>query len=279
MRNISDGFRESLEDDSIILKKCFKIKLKNGTILAFTEFSEDIEFDGITYKSFDVSNKKYSNFSDITTDDTEIIAVIDDDSIKKEFILSNDFDDAEIEIFFVNVEHLEYGSVILTNGFIDSVSIVEDKVYFNIKGKLSLLEKTIGDTYSPLCRAKFCDKKCSLNIANYKFTGEIASVIEDTVFYTDDPIIKSKEKDYFKYGYLKFTNGENIGRTIEIKQSESGNITISASLVKKIKVGDEFDIFVGCDKKFETCCEKFNNAVNFRGEPNLPRTTKVYKFY
>lgn len=279
MRNISNDFKESLESDSIILKKCFKIRLKNETVLSFTEFSEDIEFDGTVYKSFDISNKKYSNFSDIMTDDTEIIAVIDDDSIKKEFILSNDFDNAEIEIFFVNVEHLDYGSVILTSGFIDSVSMVENKVYFNINGKLGLLEKTIGDTYSPLCRAKFCDKKCSLNIANYRFSGKVTNVIEDTVFYTNDPIIKSKEKDYFKYGYLEFISGENIGRTIEIKQSESGDITISASLARKIKVDDEFNIFTGCDKKFETCCEKFNNAVNFRGEPNLPRTTKVYKFY
>lgn len=279
MRNISGSFKNYLENDSIILKKCFKIKLKNGIVLAFTDFSEDIEFESISYKSFGIDNKKYSNFSDITTDDTEVIATIDDSNIKKEFILSNDFDDAEIDIFFVNTEHLDYGSIILTSGFIDSVSTVEDRIYFNIKGKLSLLEKTIGDTYSPLCRAKFCSKKCSLDILNYKFTGKITNVIEDTVFYTDSSTIKSKEKDYFKYGYLEFTSGENTGRTIEIKQSESGNITISTSLPKKIKIDDSFDIFTGCDKKFETCCSKFNNAINFRGEPDLPRTTKVYKFY
>lgn len=25
-----------------------------------------------------------------------------------------------------------------------------------------------------------------------------------------------------------------------------------------------------CDKRFITCCNKFNNAVNFRGEPFIP---------
>jgi hypothetical protein len=25
-----------------------------------------------------------------------------------------------------------------------------------------------------------------------------------------------------------------------------------------------------CDKTFITCCNKFNNAVNFRGEPFIP---------
>lgn len=28
-----------------------------------------------------------------------------------------------------------------------------------------------------------------------------------------------------------------------------------------------------CDKKFITCCNKFNNAVNFRGEPFIPEIT------
>lgn len=28
---------------------------------------------------------------------------------------------------------------------------------------------------------------------------------------------------------------------------------------------------VECDKKFITCCNKFNNAVNFRGEPFIPQ--------
>ena len=26
----------------------------------------------------------------------------------------------------------------------------------------------------------------------------------------------------------------------------------------------------GCNKEFSTCCNKFNNAINFHGEPHLP---------
>ena len=279
MRNISKNLKKSLKNDSLILKKFFKIKLRNESILAFTEFSDDVEFEGIKYKSFGIENKKYYNFSDITSDDTEIMAVIDGENIKKESILLNDFDNAKIDIFLVNVEHPEYGCIILSSGFIDSVKSIDDKIYFNIKGKLSLLEKTIGETFSPLCRAKFCDKKCSLNLSNYEFTGKVTSIVNYNVFYTNDNEIKSKEKDYFKYGYVKFTTGNNAGRSMEIKQSELGNITLNMTLNKEININDDFIIFAGCDKKFETCCNKFNNAINFRGEPNLPRTTKVYKFY
>ncbi|WP_353285542.1 phage BR0599 family protein [Wolbachia endosymbiont (group B) of Agrotis puta] len=38
----------------------------------------------------------------------------------------------------------------------------------------------------------------------------------------------------------------------------------------KISTGDKYSILAGCDKAFLTCKNKFNNTVNFRGEPYIP---------
>ncbi|MDE5056044.1 phage BR0599 family protein [Wolbachia endosymbiont of Drosophila bicornuta] len=32
----------------------------------------------------------------------------------------------------------------------------------------------------------------------------------------------------------------------------------------------KYSILAGCDKTFPTCRSKFNNTVNFRGEPYIP---------
>ncbi len=37
-----------------------------------------------------------------------------------------------------------------------------------------------------------------------------------------------------------------------------------------ITAGDTFNAIAGCDKTFDACVSKFNNAVNFRGEPYVP---------
>ena len=37
-----------------------------------------------------------------------------------------------------------------------------------------------------------------------------------------------------------------------------------------VQVGDTFALIVGCDRQRSTCGMKFNNVVNFRGEPDLP---------
>lgn len=280
MKSISENLKRVLENDTINIAKCFKFTLVDGTLLGFTEYSEDIAINGLKYIACcGLNNLNSSSFSDITCSNSKVVASLDNIDIGGNFLSVYNFDGANIEIFIVDRDHLEYGELNITNGFIDSIEIVDDRVFFNIKGVLSILEKSIGEMYSPLCRANFCDKKCSLNINNYNFSGSITAIISYNIFYTNNSVIKQKEKNYFKYGYLTFTSGKNSGKSIEIKQSDSGNITLNSSLRELINVGDNFTIICGCDSKFETCCNKFDNAMNFRGEPDLPRTRKVYKFY
>ncbi|ABV75024.1 hypothetical protein A1C_03735 [Rickettsia akari str. Hartford] len=34
---------------------------------------------------------------------------------------------------------------------------------------------------------------------------------------------------------------------------------------------EEVNIIAGCDKNFISCCNKFNNVINFRGTPLRPK--------
>jgi uncharacterized phage protein (TIGR02218 family) len=36
------------------------------------------------------------------------------------------------------------------------------------------------------------------------------------------------------------------------------------------QIGDRFFYYPGCDKRRETCFNKFDNILNFRGEPDMP---------
>ena len=40
--------------------------------------------------------------------------------------------------------------------------------------------------------------------------------------------------------------------------------------IEFIAVGDTFVVTAGCDKRFATCRDRFNNAANFRGFPHIP---------
>ncbi len=280
MKNINKNLMQSLQAENPTIAKCLKITLTNDDILAFTEYSKDLIIDDIVFKSSNgFEENKIQQYSDITASEEEVVAFIDNYNIKKDDVFAGLFNNAKVEIFYVDYNNVEYGKIPITNGFISRINFKDDKIYFSISGILSLLEKTIGETYSPLCRAGFCDKKCSLNMENHTFSGEICEIISSTEFICTGEDIINKDVNYFKYGLITFKSGKNKDKKIEIKQSNGSNLILNTKLFYSLEIGDKFEIITGCDKKFSTCIEKFNNAANFRGEPNLPRTTKIYKFY
>jgi uncharacterized phage protein (TIGR02218 family) len=49
-------------------------------------------------------------------------------------------------------------------------------------------------------------------------------------------------------------------------------------MTRAIQVGDTYSLIPGCKKRFSTdCVAKFNNGVNFRGEPHVPGLDAVIK--
>ena len=79
---------------------------------------------------------------------------------------------------------------------------------------------------------------------------------------------------FFDQGALAFTSGANAGRQSEVlrhTRDDDGDISSCGSRWRSaIEVGDAFTVSAGCDKRFSTCRDRFDNAVNFRGFPQMP---------
>lgn len=82
---------------------------------------------------------------------------------------------------------------------------------------------------------------------------------------------------YFAYGFVKFTSGQNAGYKGEVRSFAPGQVSLGLPLPFPIAVGDAFTIVAGCDRSLGTCIGRFNNIVNFRGEPYVPGTDTIYK--
>lgn len=76
---------------------------------------------------------------------------------------------------------------------------------------------------------------------------------------------------YFSFGRIEFTSGVNKGLTASVSASNSsGQLSIVAPLLQAPNTGDTFIVYPGCDKTLPTCQYKFNNLVNFAGQPGIP---------
>lgn len=271
MKNIINDLKSVFENDTTNIVKCWKITFKNNTNLAFTTNDENILYENVLYNSLsanDVDNIK-SNI-DIKEDNFEIINIISSNLINKDDILNGKYDSAKVEIFLLDTQNLDNGKVVLLSGKISNIELKDDIFTAKVVGLKDEINKTIGEKYSPLCRCNFCDSKCKLNKNNFTFSGTITNIIDETSFITTNTTILSKSSGYFDYGIIEFTSGNNIGQKMEVKQYNNGQFILQLNLPKNLSIDDTFNVIVGCNKEFSTCRDKFNNAINFHGEPHLP---------
>lgn len=77
---------------------------------------------------------------------------------------------------------------------------------------------------------------------------------------------------YLDGGTLTWISGNNAGVSMEIKTYVTNGSVVTSWLGFNYppQPGDRFYYAPGCDKRRETCLQKFNNILNFRGEPDVP---------
>ncbi|MEN9782526.1 MAG: hypothetical protein RL208_679 [Pseudomonadota bacterium] len=134
----------------------------------------------------------------------------------------------------------------------------------NITSILNKLSIQTGNLFSPMCRANLGDDKCKVNLNNFQKLGKVETVFNNSTFSGNHI---QQEFDYFKMGYIKFTTGENIGLSFQVKNEINSTIFLLKGVRFALKQGDEYIIYPGCNKSSKMCKERFKNLINFQGEP------------
>lgn len=107
----------------------------------------------------------------------------------------------------------------------------------------------------------------------WKVTTEVDSVTDGKTFV---PIYLSEADGYYDGGLLIWETGRNAGRAQEIKTWASGQMQLFYRPFFTIQPGDRAVVHPGCDKRRETCRDKFSNIVNMRAEPDVPGQDAYY---
>ena len=278
MKHLSAETLQKLNSGNFEFVKCFIITLKDSSKLYFTENSEDLIIDNNIYKSsLGVEENKIETYNNITESKQEIMGFLNNSEIDENDIILGKFNGAVVETFLIDKNDLSGEKICLNKGFFSNITLVDGKFFVEIVGISSILNKPVCETYSPLCRCCFCDKRCGLDKNNYCFSASITSINSDISFYSAE--LLDFEDNYFKYGIITFTTGLNINTSIVVKDFISSTVILEHKPQHSLTVGDTFKIICGCDKTLKTCYNKFHNSINFRGEPNIPREEKVYRFY
>jgi uncharacterized phage protein (TIGR02218 family) len=71
-------------------------------------------------------------------------------------------------------------------------------------------------------------------------------------------------------GRLRWFGGANSGLEDAVARSDGASVTLRRAPRFTVEEGALVELTEGCDKRLQTCADRFGNALNFRGEPYLP---------
>lgn len=272
MKNISSNLQNHIAQEVTTLATCWKLTRRDTTVLGFTNHDNDITFESQLYKaSSGFTPTSIESSTQLNVDNLDVEGMLSSGSLTEADIMAGRYDFAEIEIFQVNYNDLTQGAIKLRRGWLGEVSFHRDYFIAEVRGMTQLLSQRIGELYSASCRATLGDERCKVDLGLHTVTGSVTSTISNIEFVDSG---RSEVSGLYDFGTLTFTSGENQGLSVEVKEyileSTGGRIILALPMSSPIVSSDSYSLSKGCDKTISTCFNRFNNVVNFRGEPNVP---------
>lgn len=273
MKILSASLAAHLAGEVTTLATCWKITRRDATVLGFTDHDRDLVISGVTYKaSAGFTPSAIASTSDLSVDNLDVEGMLDSASITQEDIFSGLFDYAQIDIFMVNYSDLSQGILTLRRGWLGEITLRNHQFIAEIRGLTQQLSHHLGEFYSPACRAQLGDTRCKVNMAGHSHTGTITAVTSNQVFADSS---RMEAAGIFTFGVITFISGPNTGRKMEIKEFSQGTFVLAMPLPYAVNVGNSYNVTKGCDKTLTTCQSRFNNVLNFRGEPHVPGMDRI----
>lgn len=273
MQTLSPALSSHLAQEVTTLATCWKLTRKDTTVMGFTDHDVDLVVDSVLYKArTGMTPTAVTSSLGLQVDNMDIEGLLSDDAIAEADVIAGKYDHAAVEVFLINYKDIAAGKLSLATGWLGEVTLKGQQFVAEVRGLSQKLQQTIGEIYTPTCRANLGDARCAKNLSSFTVTGTIDSIQSNERFYD---AVRTEVPGYFSYGTITFTSGNNNGFTTEIREFSGGTFALFIPAPKELQVGDMYQAIAGCDKRLDTCIARFNNAVNFRGEPHVPGTDKL----
>jgi len=274
MRTIDTALQAHLETGTTTLAWCWRITRSDGMVLGFTDHDRDLVFDGVTHEAesgFTATEARDS--IGLSVDNLEVDGAVSSDRLDADDLARGRYDDATIEIFRLNWADVAQRALI-RSGTLGEVRQAGIAFSAEVRGLTHRLQQPRGRLYQHTCDAAVGDARCGVDLTApaYRGDGRIMAVQAPRRFLVSG--LDAFAAEWFARGQLVFVGGGNDGVRLEIKTHGVGDLGVVIELWNEppqaVAVDDAFAVTAGCDKHIATCRQKFANAVNFRGFPDMP---------
>lgn len=243
---------------------CWRIERPDGAGLALTSHDQDLIHGGISYRaSPGLVPAAITRSLGLEPNSGEVAGTLRTEAITEDDLALGRWDGAKVDLFAVAWDG-DADPIALVAGELGEVATHGDSFTAELRGAAHRLAAPVCPTISPECRAELGDKRCRVDLAGRTVTARVISSSRGELQ------IDRALDDRFRFGRLRYRSGANCGASTVILSVAGDRVRVRDLPRADVETGCRVEIREGCDKRFETCVGRFDNAVNFRGEPHLP---------
>lgn len=282
MRFVPTALQAKLDSGVITLAHCWTLTRRDGVVQGFTDHDGDIVIDGVTCRAgTGFTASEASSRFDLAVDGAEVSGALADDSLTEADLAAGRYDAASVVSWLVDWSDVSL-RVLTARGTLGEVRREGQAFTAELRGLADVLSQDSGRLYTARCGADLGDQRCRIDLTNPAFQGSgTVAAIEGTSMFAASGLDSFADM-LFTAGRLTWSTGANTGLAIEIKEHrvspEQVRLSLWQAMAEPITVGDTFTITAGCDKSFATCRDRFANADNFRGFPQIPGNDFVVSY-
>jgi uncharacterized phage protein (TIGR02218 family) len=250
-----------------------EIERRDGVFLRATGAMRDVEVDGEVYlaaKGLDLSQLDSSAGTSV---DKLELTIFPDDDVPEVDLLAGRYDFARYRLFETSYVDPTIGINLLRRGWLGNVEARRGAYVVELRSLKQTLQQAVGAVTSKTCRYRFGSSAmplglCMIDAAAYTFTYAVTAVASRREFTCS---AAAEAADFYKEGTAESLDAANEGYSQKVKAFAGGVFTLALPMPFDIGVGDEFSFVAGCQKRLaEDCRDKFDNVLNFGGEPHVP---------
>lgn len=291
MKTFSVALAAAYASGSTTLCACLRVLRTDAVVERFTSADVDVTVGGEIYLAatgLDITNLVVQ--AGLAVDNMEIIVLPDEASYPQADILAGRWDNAAFWLFECDFTDtaLSAGVAVgsgsrndinlLKRGTTGEADTLRSTRRFEFRGLKQALQQQVGAVTSKTCRYRLGSTAmpeglCMVDLnagspPDWTRTYAVTTVTSRHVFACS---AASEASDFYGEGTATFVDGENAGYSLKVKSFAAGVFTTSLETPFTLTVGDHVTVVAGCRKRLiEDCQAKFDNVVNFGGEPHVP---------
>lgn len=280
MKTMPAALADHLKADATTTCHCWRVTLKDGVVMGFTDHDATLSFGGTSYlaaSGFSASDS--DSETGLGASAGEVAGGFSSEAIAEDDLATGRFDGAKVELFLVNWQAPDE-HVLLSLREIGEVTRAGGAFRAELRSIAHRLGQPQGRSYGRRCDAALGDGRCGVDLTRFTGHGSVAAL--DVSGKLKVSGLNAFAEGFFSRGKLGFLTGSLAGKAFDLDGHErrDGGVLLSFWLTpdRMPSPGDRFSVIAGCDKGFATCKAKFGNHLNFRGFPHLPGADFAYSY-